>query len=167
MNLFLRVATPSSSGAARVWDVRTGLPVTEVMNTGGTQVSVVAFSAAGDFIDVHGGAYQARQHVRFFAVPPPGSARIPDWLLTLATLCAGSTLTDEGKLLNATPEFGKIADVQRTLAAAPASDPYAEWGRWVLSEDPNRSIAPRFTITPAEAAKLAQFPGEAGPTGKK
>ena len=52
--------------------------------------------------------------------------------------------------------FGKIADIRRTLAALPDDSPYVEWGRWFLSDRATRSIAPGFTITPAEAQKLAE-----------
>jgi hypothetical protein len=45
--------------------------------------------------------------------------------------------------------------VRRQIAALPADAPLAEWGRWVLADGATRSIAPGFTITPPEAAKLA------------
>jgi|GEM_PF-1659091 len=147
-----RIATPSAGGTARVWDVRTGLPVTERF-TSEDSALVTAFTPDGRFLDVHGGA-KVTQHLRVWAVPPPGTTRMPDWLLTLATICAGHRLTDEGKIINGIDELAKIAEVQRALAAAPANDPYAEWGRWILSASPTRPIAPGFTITPAEAAKV-------------
>ena len=40
-------------------------------------------------------------------------------------------------------------------AALPADAPFAEWGRWFLADRATRSIAPAFTITPAETEKLA------------
>lgn len=161
-----RIATPSNTGSARVWDVRTGLPVTDPLSTEGDQVSVVAYSPDGRFLDVHGAANLTLQYVRIFAAPPPeATTRTPEWLLTLATICAGHRLDDEGKLINAIDELGKIETVQRALAAAPRDDPHAEWARWFLSDDPKRSIAPGFTITPAEAKKLREEflqPGKPG-----
>ena len=47
-------------------------------------------------------------------------------------------------------------DVRRELAALPDDAPYVDWGRWFLSDSPTRPIAPGFTITPAEARKLAE-----------
>jgi WD40 repeat protein len=150
-----RVITPSTGGAARIWDVRTGLPVTDPLDTEGDVANTVAFSPDGRFVDVHGFANIPRQHVRLWSVPPSGgNRRTPEWLLTLATLCAGHRITDEGKLVDATESLAKIEEVQRALAEAPANDPYAEWARWILSESTSRPIAPGFTITPAEAKKL-------------
>ena len=40
------------------------------------------------------------------------------------------------------------------IAAAPADDPQAERGRWILSDCPTRRIASGFTVTHAEAARL-------------
>ena len=45
--------------------------------------------------------------------------------------------------------------IRRTIEALPDSAPYAEWGKWLIADPAKRSIAPGFTITPAEAAKLA------------
>ena len=56
----------------------------------------------------------------------------------------------------ATDAFGKIADIRQTLADLPDDAPYVEWGRWFLSDRATRSVAPGFTITPAEAEKLAK-----------
>jgi WD40 repeat protein len=150
-----RIATPDSSGSARMWDVATGLPLTDPMITGGDPVSVVAFTPDGRFVDVHGGANLPRQLVRYWSTPPTGGTRTPDWLLTLATICAGHRLTDQGKLVGATDEFAKIEEVQRALASASQTDSFAEWGRWILSDSATRPIAPGFTITPAEARTLA------------
>jgi WD40 repeat protein len=149
-----RLVTSASTGSARVWDVATGLPVTEAMQTGGEPVNIVAYSSDGRFVDLHGNAGAPFQHVRYWSVPPAASGPTPDWLLTLATICGGQTLSPEGKYADATREFAKIDNVRREVATAPANDPTAAWGRWILSDDPNRSIAPGFTITPAEAAKM-------------
>ena len=57
--------------------------------------------------------------------------------------------------MTATDAFGKIAAIRRTLADLDDDAPYVEWGRWFLSDRATRSVAPGFTITPAEAEKLA------------
>jgi len=48
-----------------------------------------------------------------------------------------------------------IDNVRRELAALPDDAPFVEWGRWILDDREDRSIAPGFTITPAEADALA------------
>ncbi len=65
--------------------------------------------------------------------------------------------------MTATDAFGKIADLRRTLAALPDDSPPVEWGRWFLSDRATRSVAPGFTITPAEAKKLADTLSAAAP----
>jgi WD40 repeat protein len=152
-----RIVTPSNRGSARVWDTLSGLPLTDPLLSGNDPVIVVAFSPDGRFIDVHGAAGLPRQTVRIWPAPPEGRGmRTPEWLLTLATICAGHRLTDDGGMVGATEALAKIEEVRHALASAAPNDPYAEWGRWLLSTDPTRPIAPGFTITPAEAKTLLE-----------
>ena len=52
--------------------------------------------------------------------------------------------------------LGKIAGLRRRRSPRWDDDaPYVKWGRWFLSDRATRSVAPGFTITPAEAEKLA------------
>ncbi len=64
-------------------------------------------------------------------------------------------LNEDGQFVTATDAFGKIADLRRTLADLPDDAPCVEWGRWFLADRATRSIAPGFTITPADAEKHA------------
>ena len=73
-----------------------------------------------------------------------------------AAIRAGTTLNEDGQFVTATEAFGKIADVRRTVAELPDDAPYVEWGRWFLADRATRSVGPGFTITPAEAEKLAK-----------
>ena len=93
------------------------------------------------------------QNPRFTA---SGVASTPWRLLDLAAICAGKTLNDDGQFVTPTDAFGKIADLRQTLAALPDDAPYVERGRWFLSDRATRSVAPGFTLTPAEAEKLAK-----------
>jgi hypothetical protein len=87
---------------------------------------------------------------------PHENGRVPDWLLQLASICAGREVSPEGEFRGADDALARIGDLKRELAALPDSAPYVEWGRWFLSDSPTRSIAPGFTITPAEAKKLRE-----------
>ncbi|MSU51613.1 MAG: hypothetical protein EXS37_21410 [Opitutus sp.] len=58
--------------------------------------------------------------------------------------------------MTATDAFGKIADLSCALAALPDDAPDVEWGRLFVSDRATRSVAPGFTITPAEAEKFAK-----------
>lgn len=152
----MRIITPSNGGTARIWDVRSGLPLTGLLDHEGEPVGVVCYGPDGRFIETFSTS-AGKRVIRVWAVPPDGrGAPTPKWLLTLATICAGQRLTDGGKFVSAADEFAKIEDARRELDALPANDPYAEWGRWILSDSPTRPIAPGFTITPTDAEKLAQ-----------
>ena len=91
-----------------------------------------------------------------WAVPPDvGDVPAPEWLLQLATICAGKRLSDSGALVDATNALEAIDDLRRTVAALAPDAPFAEWGRWIIADRATRSIAPGFTMTAAEAEKLA------------
>jgi len=92
----------------------------------------------------------------FWSLPPPAAAgaAIPDWLLDLAAVCGSRTVDADEQFADAPDALGKLESVRRTLSALPASASYAEWGRWFLSDDPERLIAPGFAITRAQARKL-------------
>ena len=85
-----------------------------------------------------------------------GDRQAPAWLVRLATVCAGRRLNEAAKIVSALDEFDRFDDLRREIAALPDTAPYATWAKWFLSTDPARSIAPGFTVTPAEAEKLAK-----------
>jgi WD40 repeat protein len=146
-----RVVTASWDGTARIWDALTGQPLSEPL-LHGQKVQDARFNADGRFIATSAGATQ-----RIWSVPPePADGAIPDWLLQLGTSCASQVLTAEGQLLDVAEEVVKIDDVRRQLAALPDNAPYVEWGRWFLADPATRSIAPGFTVTPAEVDQFAR-----------
>ncbi|MEN9632720.1 MAG: hypothetical protein RL077_1124 [Verrucomicrobiota bacterium] len=152
-----RIITPSQGGTARVWDVRSGLPLTDVLHHQGAAVGTVAYSPDGRFVSTQATGASVKLPAQWlWAIPPEGrGVRTPEWLLQLATICTGQRMNAEGKMVIAAEAMATLDDVRREVAALPASDPYAEWARWFLSASPARSIAPGFTITPAEAQKLS------------
>jgi hypothetical protein len=91
-----------------------------------------------------------------WSVPPnAGDRPAPEWLLHLATICAAKTINEAGQCVDVPEVVAQIDDVRRQLAALPEDAPFVEWGRWILNDRADRSIAPGFTLTPAEADKLA------------
>jgi hypothetical protein len=92
-----------------------------------------------------------------FSVPPrlPEDTRVPEWLLQLATVFSNKTVNDAGQLVDLPDAITQYHDVVRQIAALPADAPLAEWGRWILDDRAERSIAPGFTCTLPEAEKLA------------
>lgn len=151
-----RVLTSSDDGTARLWDARSGQPLTEPMRHP-TTVTNVSFSPDGRFASTRTPEALGAPANRIWPLPrEAGNAPPPKWLLQLATLCAGKLVTDEGDFVSAADELAKMDEVRRELAVLPDDSPYVEWGRWFLSDSPARPIAPGFTITPAEAKKLAE-----------
>jgi hypothetical protein len=70
------------------------------------------------------------------------------------------------KLESVREEFDRFDDLRREIAALPDTAPYATWAKWFLSTAPARSIAPGFTITPADAKKLADTLSDPAPAPK-
>ena len=151
-----RIVAGTFGGNVRVWDVATCQPLTEPMRHEGATVEVsrVAISPDGRFFLTWGGLNSLH---RVWSMPPDGGgAPTPEWLLRLATACASKRLTEDGELVAASDAVATFDALRREIVALPADAPFVEWGRWFLADRATRSIAPGFTITPAEARKLAE-----------
>ncbi|MDO8539602.1 MAG: hypothetical protein Q7S40_04115 [Opitutaceae bacterium] len=140
---------------ARVWDVGTGLPLSPALESP-ESIGVVGYSPDGRFVEAHAGVGGTSGILVWSAPPKASGAATPDWLLDLATVCAGQRLDDENRLVPAAAEFARFGGTRRTIAALPAADPYGEWAQWLLSDRPTRPIAPHFQITPAESRTLRE-----------
>jgi serine/threonine protein kinase/WD40 repeat protein len=154
-----RVLVASRAGSARVWHVRSGQPVTEVMPhlppNGGAR-----FSPDGRFAVIDATPY----HICSVPRSQPAGSEVPDWLLQLATALATKFVDENGKF-QTSDTASLLQGARRALAALPADAPLAEWGRWILDERTDRPMAPGFTATEADAAKLwtALAPTQAKP----
>jgi WD40 repeat protein len=150
-----RVATGAVDWTARVWDAATGQPVTEPM-LHRARVVDCGFNPDGRFLWTDEVGTEGGSPCFFvWSIPPElGGAVTPSWLLQLATLCAGRKVGDIGQIVDAPEVLGQLEDIRHQLAVLPANAPYVEWGRWLVNQTAERSIAPGFTITPERAAKL-------------
>ncbi len=146
------VLTVEDNGAIRLWDPHTSGLLTEPMQHPG-RPRIGGFSPDGRFVRVE--TFEAKHFIWSVPPPMPEGTRVPRWLLDLATICASKTLNANGQFVSTTNAAVRIDDVRRTLSTLPDNAPYVEWGRWFLSDEATRSIAPGFTITPAEAEKTA------------
>ena len=147
-----RFSVDSTDGNARVFDVRTAQPFAEPMNHGTAGfVSSGNFSPDGRFLLTFSGS-----GFRIWSLPPAlrDGTPPPEWLLQLATACAGKMVNDQGQLADLTDTATRLETVRAQLAALPDDAPLVDWGRWILNEREDRSIAPGFTMTPTEAEAL-------------
>ena len=55
-------------------------------------------------------------------------------------------INDAGELIDLPDARTQIDEVRREIAALPDNAPLANWGRWIVDDQPDRSIAPGFTI---------------------
>jgi WD40 repeat protein len=147
-----RFTAESQDGKVYLFDVRTAQAFAEPMNHGPMRASAGEFSPDGLFVRTETSANDCR----IWSVPPalPDGTPPPDWLLQLATACAGQVVNAEGQLADVTDTAARMTSLRAELSALPAAAPLADWGRWIVSDHPNRSIAPGFTITLAEAEAL-------------
>lgn len=147
-----RIVTGANAGGARIRDAATLEPLSETLVHPGTRVVTAEFSPDDRYLRTE----TANNFFYLWPVPPAGGAPVPEWLRDLATICAGRRLSDEGRMEPAIDVAERIGAVRRTLGELPDDAPYVEWGRWLIADPATRSIAPGFTITPAEAEKLAK-----------
>ena len=145
-----RIATISSD-STRAWDVVSGHPLTPPMDHPGERVGIVAYGPDGKFLQTLSYKGTTRTIWIWAAPPETGGSRTPKWVLDLATICAGQRVTNEGKIVSAESDWARIGEIRRIVAELPEDDRLAEWGRWLLSDSPQRPIAPCFTVTPAES----------------
>jgi hypothetical protein len=147
-----RFTAESRDGKLHLFDVRTSQTFAEPLDHEGVQTSAGRFSPDGDFVQTETNA----DDFRIWAVPPalPDGSAPPEWLLQLATACAGKVVNDQGELTDVTDIAFKVERLRAQIDALPAEMPLAAWGRWVLNDRADRSIAPGFTITPAAAEAL-------------
>ena len=147
-----RFITASEGGNACIFDVRTAQAFTAPMNHGPVRLPTAYFSPDGLFVRTETTA----SDFRIWSVPPatPDGTPTPEWLLQLATVCAGKVVNEQGQLTPVTDTAEKIAALRLQIAALPANAPLADWGRWILDNRADRSIAPGFTLTPDEADRL-------------
>ncbi|HEX2852938.1 MAG TPA: protein kinase [Opitutaceae bacterium] len=147
-----RFVTASEDGVARIFDVRNAQAFIEPLQHPGTRLPMGFFSPDALFVRMDTTA----PDIRIWSVPPalPDGMPPPAWLLRLATFCAGAAVDDSGQLVAKASSAAAIEELRTELAALPPDAPLADWGRWILNNRADRSIAPGFTVTPAEAAQL-------------
>ena len=141
-----QLATAGSDGAVRLWGTATGQLIADPLRHPSPCLEAY-FSPDGRFLLTR----CDDELERIWAVPPHSAGRVPDWLLRLATLQAGTMVNEDGVLTE--PPAGQIswAKVRAEVNALPDTVPFAAWGKWLLADRAQRPLAPGFALTLAEA----------------
>jgi hypothetical protein len=150
------VATVGMGSAAKVWDARSGEPISARMVHQSRVVSTV-FSPDGRLLlTEEAGKRGVLTTFHVWPVPPhAGDSPAPEWLLRLATMWARKRIDDAGRCVDAPEAIDEFEHVRREVLRLPATDPFAEWGRWLVEARADRSIAPGLAMTAAQAEEIA------------
>ncbi len=119
-----RLATSTKSGSLRVWDVSTGLPLTDSIPS--PNVAGACFSADNLWLCAFAGQTWERQLELHRADIPP-----PPWLPDLAEAVASVNLT--AQQAQRTIDF--LARLRKELARQPANDRLAAWAAQFIGND--------------------------------
>ena len=152
-----RFLTVSEDGNAQIFDLASVQACTEPMSHGvGVRLPTGRYSPDGRFVRTE----TTVPDLRIWSVPPAlrEGTPVPEWLLQLATACSGKIVNEQGQLTDAADVAVRINILRAQIEALPDNAPLADWGRWILNDRADRSIAPGFTITSAEADRLAVAP---------
>jgi hypothetical protein len=144
-------------GTLRAWDARTGLPLFGPLQTeaAGFHFRVASVLAGTGLVRFNVSDHDSRRSC-IVAIPEVWDGQpTPEWLLRLAGAVSGGEIAATGDFRKtSTTSSSVLLGIAAELEGLPDSAPFVEWGRWFLAERATRSIAPGFTITPAEAEKL-------------
>jgi tetratricopeptide (TPR) repeat protein len=134
----------AASSAVRLWDARSGLPLTEFLEDA-----------------PKGPSPEARPHVSSNPAFNEGvcvwdvgfvPSKSPDWLLPVAEALSGLRLNKQGALEQTDLDRAKtIAQIRRKLQDRPDEEDGVQWGRWLLSDPLARTISPCSTIIVSSA----------------
>jgi WD40 repeat protein len=152
-----RVVTAAQDGMSRIWDARTGRPLSEPLEHPSPRLVSCEFSPDGRFVRTEVAAESNRQTEFFvWSVPPDTQGQAaPEWLLQLATVCAGKRIDMAGQAVEGPETLARIDEIRRLVATLPDGAPFVRWGRWLLDERPDRPIGPEFSVSAADAELLA------------
>lgn len=129
-----RFATWSPRGEVRVWDVDTGLPVSESWSAGPIAWNPVCWAAGEDDVLVLLEPGGSVRRVNLTVPPLPA----PPWLTELAFAVAGMHREDGGGRLDVARPSA-VLELRRRLTTAAGDDFYTRWGRWFFDDRVTRA----------------------------
>jgi WD40 repeat protein len=124
----------------RIWDTRTGQPVSDPLRSGDEVLSSARFSPDGRQVvnTPHDGTVRIWE-VPHFTLP------IPAWLPALTEAVIGHRLTKEGSL-EIVP-VANLFELKRRLESEVSADVYTRWARWFFADRSTRTISAESSMT--------------------
>lgn len=128
------LVTCSREKFARVWESSSWKLVSEPLQHDGL-IRAANFSANGSYLVTA----SDDKTVRVWLMSLPGET--PPWLPELAETVGGYRMAQAGGAELVKDTWKRLTAIRAQLAAAPADDPAADWGRWFLAERGTRTIS--------------------------
>jgi WD40 repeat protein len=128
------LVTSSDDKTVRIWDCRTGQPVSDPLRTDDEAISSARFSPDGRQVV----SAPLNGTVRIWETPP-FTLPIPAWLPALTEAVVGHRLNEEGSL-EIVP-VGKLFELRRSLESNPSADAFHRWARWFFADRSTRAIS--------------------------
>lgn len=147
----------------RIWDVRTGTPLSDKVDLTGTEMNSREWQQRADGrlsfrTDAGFGDYAKTVDVGF-----PPRTKMPTWMPRLAEAVSGFRLNPESGVLEPLPDqFERLKTLRTELADSKADDPATRLGRWFLADPQTRTISPFSNVTVANYIEQYLKSGEEG-----
>ena len=138
------MVTTSADGTARLWDVRTGEPIGEPMNSGGLAY-MAQFSRDGQRL-----LTASADGTAVVWDVPTAEAEDADLLASVAETIAGCRLDEDGAVIPVDDPVTRLGELRRRVASASVGRASGlSLVRWILADRDTRTISP-FSPIPVD-----------------
>jgi WD40 repeat protein len=134
------LVTSSDDKTVRIWDCRTGQPISDPLRADDAGVSSARFSPDGRQVV----STPLNGTVRIWEAPQL-TLPIPAWLPALTEAVVGHRLTEDGSI--AIVPVGNLFEMRRHLESDSSTDAYHRWARWFFADRSTRTISPESPMT--------------------
>lgn len=133
----------------RIWDVRSGRPLSDDIDLTGTQMNSRETQQRRD------GRLSFRgfddDYSKTIDIGFPAKTKMPSWMPRLAEAVCGFRLNHESGVLEPLPDqFERLETLRAQLLNNTTDDPATRFGRWFLADTRTRPISPFSIVTTAE-----------------
>jgi WD40 repeat protein/tRNA A-37 threonylcarbamoyl transferase component Bud32 len=137
-----RLVTAAANQTIRVWDVATGLPLTDPIESS-VPVWDARYTVCGRWVLARSGSGPVGWEM------PQARSPVPEWLPSLGEAVAGVRLS--AARLPEPVESDALAKLREELITKRETNSYAHWARWFVAEPSARTISPSASTRGATA----------------